>query len=318
LLDASWLERNLRFDPAVIVRLAALPQHVLFRRFEVPKKGRRRRQVRVVYAPHPELRPLLRAVANWINARAEFPPCVQGFVPGRSNVTNATMHLGRAFILHADIESFFNHILPITVTDAFRMLGCPRDCADLLTRVTTVDGHLPQGSSASPILSNIVCRHLDADFLALAAEYSCVYSRYADDITMSGDTVPPSHSMAAVLNRHGFNLRDRRCLIQRRGRTQYVTGLSVADPAMPRLPRWEKHRIRLEMYYASRFGLESHSRHTHPGENVTRVRRRLESSLSRWRHIEHGEWFRAKWRVIPTATSPEQQSWSPVRESDPE
>ena len=65
----------------------------------------------------------------------------------------------------------------------------------------------------------------------------------------------------ALLKKHGFALRDGRCRTQRRGRAQYVTGLSVVDPKSPRVPRAMKRRLRLELHYAERYGISDHLRH---------------------------------------------------------
>src|SRR5262249_19761861 len=42
------------------------------------------------------------------------------------------------------------------------------------------------------------------------------------------------------------------------GKAQYVTGLSVADGIVPRLPRRMKKRFRLELYYAEKYGICDH------------------------------------------------------------
>jgi retron-type reverse transcriptase len=103
-----------------------------------------------------------------------------------------------------------------------------------------------------------VCRHLDVDLNTLASANRCRYSRYADDLTISGEDVPAAADIKTLVEKHGFILRDNRCRIQKRGRSQYVTGLSVFDLTCPRVPRVMKHRLRLELHYASRYGLQEH------------------------------------------------------------
>src|SRR5438034_755250 len=58
--------------------------------------------------------------------------------------------------------------------------------AALLTKLCTHDGSLPQGAPTSPRLSNLVNHRLDARLFALARKRNVAYSRYADDITISG------------------------------------------------------------------------------------------------------------------------------------
>ena len=45
-------------------------------------------------------------------------------------------------------------------------------------------------SRKSPALSNIVGYEMDKKLAALAAEYELTYTRYADDLTFSGDVFP--------------------------------------------------------------------------------------------------------------------------------
>ena len=46
------------------------------------------------------------------------------------------------------------------------------------------------GAPTSPALSNIVGYEMDKKLAALAAEYGLTYTRYADDLTFSGDVFP--------------------------------------------------------------------------------------------------------------------------------
>ena len=58
----------------------------------------------------------------------------------------------------------------------------------LFTRIIelcTYKGHTAQGFPTSPYLANIVLKGFDKKMVELANENSCVYSRYADDLTFS-------------------------------------------------------------------------------------------------------------------------------------
>jgi RNA-directed DNA polymerase len=238
---------------------AEADQRRLYVRLRIPKKNRRRRgQFRTVYKPNQRLALIQKNIATWLAEHVELPEYVQGFVQKRSIATNARVHLGQDVLLHADIRDFFDSITVDQVTTAFSALGCTPNIAETLGRCCTLNGYLPQGSSASPMLANLVCRHLGVDLNTIASANGCRYSRYADDITISGKSVPQPSEIRTIIDRHGFALRDDRCRIQKRGRSQYVTGLSVFDRAVPRVPRPMKHRLRLELYYATKFGLQEH------------------------------------------------------------
>jgi hypothetical protein len=109
---------------------------------------------------------------------------------------------------------------------------------------------------------------MDQAFLRLARSHKCTYTRYADDLTFSGDQVPSDDSVKEILESCGFKLRDNQCYRQYKGRSQYVTGLTVTDPNRPRLPKRLKHRLRLVMYYIERHGLADHWRRVGVGDTI--------------------------------------------------
>ncbi|MBJ9733390.1 MULTISPECIES: reverse transcriptase family protein [Burkholderia cepacia complex] len=229
--------------------------HVL----RIPKKGRGRRgQFRVAFSAKEEwLAQLHRGIAMIVVNSVEFGEHVQGFLKKRSIKTNAAQHLGAKQILHADISNFFDAITTELVSESLVTVGVPPKMAVLIAKSCTIDGLLRQGTRCGPALANLVCRPLDADMLSLAAATGAKFTRYADDITFSGALLPTGDSVRAILNKHGFALRDDRCYIQRKGRSQYVTGLTVVDTVQPHLPKRLKARLRLVMHYVAKNGLQA-------------------------------------------------------------
>ena len=117
-------------------------------------------------------------------------------------------------ILKFDLENFYPNVRYARVVAIFRSLGYTRDVALWLARLTTSavplnlpfpDGntraldpyyppHLPQGACTSPALANLSAYGLDVRLSGLAKAYHAQYSRYADDLTISG-----SHRFAGAL-----------------------------------------------------------------------------------------------------------------------
>jgi retron-type reverse transcriptase len=236
-------------------------QRRYYERLRIPKKGRRRGEFRTVYHAHQRLALIHKNIGTWISEHIDFPDYVQGFVSKRSIVTNARLHLGQRVLLHADIKDFFDSITRPQVVVAFTSIAFSPSLADVLAGVCTLNGQLPQGTSASPAIANIVCQHLDTDMNTLAIASGCTYSRYADDITISGDQVPESAELQGILEKYGFSLRSGSCRTQRKGHSQFVTGLTISDPKSPRIPRVTKRRLRLQLHYAARFGMSDHLAH---------------------------------------------------------
>ncbi|MFM0453909.1 reverse transcriptase family protein [Paraburkholderia nemoris] len=239
-------------------------QRAFYTALKLSKRGKRRRnEFRVVFAANEkQLRALHRSISMIVVNSAEFGDHVQGFLKKRSTRTNAEQHLGAKVLLHADIKGFFDAITTRHVRDAFISVGMVVGMADLLAKACTIDGLLRQGTRCSPAIANLVCYDLDQAFLRMACAHDCVYTRYADDITFSGDSVPSDDAVREILLSYGFELRDGKCIRQYRGRSQIVTGLTVVDETAPRLPKGLKRRLRLIMHYIEKFGIADHFKHT--------------------------------------------------------
>ena len=87
------------------------------------------------------------------------------------------------------------------------------------------------------MLANFVCLSLDEKITSLANSYDCVYSRYADDIAISGKSALPSKILLAdIVEAEGFRLSPHKFRVTKLGQAHYVTGLSVTDAISPHVP----------------------------------------------------------------------------------
>lgn len=219
--------------------------------------------------------------------------CATAYTPGSSHIVNAKRHLGAAWILKLDITRFFESISERQVYHVFRGLGYRALVAFCLTRLCTrvlpassdrrlhrhtkrwqpglqrkflgarVVGHLPQGAPTSPMLANLVCVALDAELLKIAVREGLTYSRYADDMTFSGELADRSAAVriakevSGIVGRHGFGINAQKTNIAKNGGRKIVTGLSVDDDII-HLPRGYKDAIRQELFYLDKHGIQSH------------------------------------------------------------
>ena len=259
--NLSDLSKNLSISESDLDRLLKCnPQSRLYHKMLIPKKRLKHSGVRTVYKViDPTLSLLQKNLETSINRQVEFPPCVQGFVRKRSIVTNANKHLGRKFIVTCDIKLFFESISIASIINAFQNLGCSAAIAENLAGLCTLDGFLAQGLSTSPVLANVVSLNMDRDLLSLYKHYNCAFTRYADDITISGDDGLPSKAeLDEILKKRGFQLNHAKFKIQKKGQKQYVTGLTVFDEKYPRIPKRIKKWLRLNIFYINKYGFESH------------------------------------------------------------
>lgn len=136
-----------------------------------------------------------------------------------------------------DVTGFYPNVRPKLIFDTFRSLGFGGEVASLITRLVTLRGELPQGAPTSSVVANLVCKtRVDATMDATAAERDCRYSRFVDDLSMSGHEPRPLINLAArALSRMGLRIHraKRRGLptgklrIEMRNGPQVVTGLVV-------------------------------------------------------------------------------------------
>lgn len=167
-----------------------------------------------------------------------------GFVRERSIITNALMHLNKRNVLNIDLKDFFESFNFGRVRGFFisnRNFCLDPDIATVIAQIACYDNKLPQGSPCSPVITNLISHILDIQLAALAKANSCVYSRYADDITFSTrERVFPSDIMSieageyivgrklrGIIKRAGFSLNEKKTRIQYKDSRQDVTGLVV-------------------------------------------------------------------------------------------
>jgi RNA-directed DNA polymerase len=187
-------------------------------------------------------------------------PAVHGYVRGGSTKSNAQPHCGARILVRADIQSFFPTITLERIAEMLRSIGMRSEPAQELARFVTICRELPLGLPESPVISNLICLRLDSDLQFLATTLGAEYTRYADDITFSGDAnLPSKEQIRHILDQHGFRLSDRKFRKSKRGQAHFVTGLSVSENDYPHIPRKLKQRLRLELHYCEKLGLKQHA-----------------------------------------------------------
>ncbi|XLQ20499.1 MAG: reverse transcriptase family protein [Candidatus Moraniibacteriota bacterium] len=221
--------------------------------------------LRVVYDIwYPAKKEFVKKINDFLQRNHSFSEHVQGFVKNKNIKTNAEKHLGKKIIINADIENFFESVNIDDVFQIFHALKFNEEHSYFLAETVTLNDKLVQGFSTSPILANIFMKEVDIDFLKLAQDKGYVYTRYADDLTFSTNGIVPLsfEEIESILNKKKLSLNTKKNKIQKKGGNQYVTGLTVCDLKQPRLPRYIKKNLRLELYYVKKFGLESHCKRT--------------------------------------------------------
>lgn len=154
-----------------------------------------------------------------------------GFVIGRSIATNAVKHQRQKLVLGIDLKDFFPSIKYDRVLGYFKTIGYKEEIATFLTEMCTYKWRLPQGAPTSPMLSNLIAGHLDIKLASFCEERKLMYTRYADDITISGDSDLPRYSKIIIkkIEESGFTVNEKKSRLLTQGTSQKVTGVIVNE-----------------------------------------------------------------------------------------
>lgn len=228
-----------------------------YRVFRIPK---RRGGFRTISAPYPALLECQQWVLRYILPAVRVHSAAHGFLKKRTIKTNASLHLGKKCLLKMDLADFFPSIELPRVIKVFRMLGYSKDVSFYLAALCTLDEHLPQGAATSPALSNTIAFGLDNRLSGLAKKWKLKYTRYADDLTFSGDWISLRFPkiVGEIVEDEGFEVQHSKTRVSRNPGKRTVTGLSVRGEKL-RTTREFRRQLKQEVHYILKFGYHSHS-----------------------------------------------------------
>jgi retron-type reverse transcriptase len=218
----------------------ALAGHKLDHAYQEAQIPKRSGGMRTILMPRLVVKDAQRMVLDKLVQPLGAHDAACGFIPDRSIVDNAKPHVGQPVVVNADISNCFPSVRWSLVLAALRReLGdrLSPTAISLLVDLCTARGALPVGSPASPALLNLVLRRTDEVLQAAAENIGAKYTRYADDLTFSGDrrVVGLLRTAQRTLGQIGLVLDPKKTNIFRRGRRQMVTGLVVNEQvAVPR------------------------------------------------------------------------------------
>lgn len=219
---------------------------------QIPKRSG---GTRTIYVQSPREKHRYRLIGSRLAELAAATPeagVMHGFVAGRSPVTNALAHVGFNYSVSMDLRDFFD-----SVTDRdLRIAGCPTHLAvDAM-----VDGAARQGLSSSPAAANLAGSLLDRDILFILSP-GMVYTRYADDLSISGNDLPALLSVRDRIPRlasdRGWKVKASKTRVQSQAfGDRVICGIAVGKTGI-HVPRNVKRKLRA-------------AQHQHPGSNKTR------------------------------------------------
>lgn len=241
---------------------------------------------RIISAPNRALLSIQQTIYYRILLPANIHPAATGFRKGLSITDNANPHLGNKNILKTDIHDFFGSIRAHKVKNMFESIGYPPTIAVILKKLTCLKGHLPQGAPTSPAISNIIVYEMDKKLVALSDEYQLVYSRYADDLTFSGNSIPTKFlpAITLIVSNEGLDLNTKKTRFITEKKRKIITGISISSGSKLTIPKAKKREMRKNIHFILTKGLHEHQKHI--GSTDPAYLKRILGYLSFWQSVE--------------------------------
>lgn len=257
------LAEELEVGSADVARfLTAAPAR--YRVFTIPKRNG---EPRTIAQPSRTLKQIQRYVLRKKLIELPVHPASAAYVVGRGIADNARLHRHSRFITKLDFEAFFPSL---TVRD-WRLLTKRReakaflgDDAEAFERILFWGAGsfqpkiLSIGAPTSPYISNALMFDIDSQVSRKLAEIGVTYSRYADDITLSGPDLRSVQQASEVVKsvvrktpspRLKFNMD--KAGTYGRGERRMVTGLVITPQGSVSLGRERKRRIAALLHQTS-------------------------------------------------------------------
>lgn len=200
--------------------------------FTIPKKNGK---PRMISRPINSLMFIQNKLNEVLSEILNFKSSVHGFVKNRSILSNAKVHLKRKYILNIDLKDFFPSVNFGRIRGLFMSFpfNFNTQIATIIARICCINNQLPQGAPTSPIISNLICRYLDVQLFEFSKNKNCLYTRYADDITISSNNNIFNNTFLSniknIIEKNGFLINEDKLRINTPYNRKEVTGIIVNE-----------------------------------------------------------------------------------------
>jgi RNA-directed DNA polymerase len=238
--------------------------------FAIPKRSGGKR---LIMAPKRRLKAIQRNLVTLLIEKLTVNEIAHGFRKGRNIRTGAEPHVGKRILLHIDLKDFFPTVtfarvrgllisygygyrvattLAVLMTEAERQ---PVELDGTIFHVPVGDRHCVQGAPTSPGICNAILLRLDRRLNGLAKKRGLVYTRYADDLSFSGDQdVDAIHrfrvAASKLIEAEGFQVNRDKVRVMKSSTRQSVTGVVVNKTLG--LSRQERRKLRAMAHQLSK------------------------------------------------------------------
>jgi RNA-directed DNA polymerase len=209
-------------------------------------------KLRTIHNPSKVLRYYQKQIVENYLKEATAHKCCTAYQKGKDLKTNVVPHKNSTYFLHIDIVNFFDHIKFPQIHKLFTDIIQNKYEAKIYTELCTLNGRLPQGAITSPSISNVVNYKMDSRIYGYSKKHNLVYTRYADDITLSSNDLASIQRalfvVKEILQDEGYKINTRKLRISKPGVQRKVTGLLINEDQEIRIGRKKYRELRSTIY----------------------------------------------------------------------
>jgi RNA-directed DNA polymerase len=237
------------------LKKAALHTSYFYRNFEITKKNGKKRSIS---EPLPSLKEIQIWILENILEKVPVSPFAKAYKPKTSLVENLKFHKNQPKVFTLDLENFFPSIRIELVEKVFLKLGYSKMVSNLLAKLCTKDSVLPQGAPTSPYLSNLIFKEADTIIFEYCKQRKIKYTRYADDLSFSGDFDENEllEKVTETIKNLSLRINESKTKLMTPDMRQTVTGIVVNEKLQVTFNK--RNELRQAMYYIMKFGFDEH------------------------------------------------------------
>ena len=241
----------------ILYAIANSPEKYYTKKYILKKDGTKRE----LLVPNNLLKNIQKNILTKVLYGLKPSKYVKSYLKNCSIKENALPHINQKIILKLDIKDYFKNIDFEHLYNALPNTIFPPSIKVLLLKLCTYEDYLPQGAPTSPMLSNLVLKNFDEYIGSFCENNHLSYTRYCDDLTFSGDFDYKVilKKVDYYLTNMGLNINKKKTKVLKYSTSQRVTGLIVNEKL--NVNQEYQNKIRQEMYYIKKYGLEDHLKH---------------------------------------------------------
>jgi RNA-directed DNA polymerase len=252
--NPTHLSTLVGYNKKYIKRASLYPRN-FYRDFEILKKNGTKR---LISEPLPSLKEIQIWILKNILYKVPVSPFAKAYKPNVKLIENLKFHKKQPKVFTLDLENFFPSIKVKAIEKLFRQLGYSRMVSILLSKLCTRDGSLPQGAPTSPYLSNLILKNADVDIFNFCKKRKIRYTRYADDLSFSGDFDENEllEKVTQTIEKLGLHINKSKTKLMTPNTRQTVTGIVVNEK--PQVVFHKRNELRQALHYIKKFGIDEH------------------------------------------------------------